>query len=832
MKEETTMKKLTTLTGWLVMTAALTIGFSACSNSEDAIEQPQQPATGKYTMTIKASKGNNATTRALTLSDKMLTATWATSEHVYVKKGSTWANGSLVPDADAATANLSGELSGVTIAATDELTLQFPKSGDFSYAGQKGTLSDIAQNFDYATADVTVASVTNGNINVSGTTTFTNHQAIVKFIFVDKADGTTKLSPTALTVSDGTSNISTLTDIPDGTYSDPNNGAGVLFVAIPGFSGKTITLTATIGGTVYTYTRPSTSFTNGQYYEITVKMEKAYVNLSALTSNYTAQDGDVLKGSLNSIVKIEVAAGATVTLDGATINGVYSDNTYYWSGINCLGDATIILSGENTVKGFHCNCPGIYVPYGNKLIIQGSGSLNASSNGYGAGIGGGYNVSCGDIKIEGGNITATGGAYCAGIGGGTSGSTGRCGSIEITGGTINATGGEGAAGIGAGSNSICGNISISGGTITATGGLYAAGIGGSAGKSSTIGACGDISITGGTIDATGGNSSAGIGGGFWCGDITITSGVIRVTSTKGSSAPYSIGGGGGSGTHCGTVTIGSNVGAISESPYTYPEQYPEGAIRGKFSVSATKTVYFSKGNLQYQASTNTWRFSENQYDYIGNAAGNTAPSSSQEAWIDLFNWGTSGYNHGANCYQPWSTNTNYGDYYAYGSSTKNLYDDSGKADWGYNAISNGGNTENSGWRTLTKDEWAYLINTRSGGYRYAKGTIHSNNGFIIFPDGFTLPDGISISDPNTAVAGYTSYSDADWTTLEACGCVFLPATGMRHGTTVSEYGSVGNYWSSTYRDGNTVYNIRFDGSSLKLENDGDRRNGFPVRLVK
>ena len=803
MKEETTMKKLTTLTGWLVMTAALTIGFSACSNSEDAIEQPQQPATGKYTMTIKASKGNNATTRALTLSDKMLTATWATSEHVYVKKGSTWANGSLVPDADAATANLSGELSGVTIAATDELTLQFPKSGDFSYAGQKGTLSDIAQNFDYATADVTVASVTNGNINVSGTTTFTNHQAIVKFIFVDKADGTTKLSPTALTVSDGTSNISTLTDIPDGTYSDPNNGAGVLFVAIPGFSGKTITLTATIGGTVYTYTRPSTSFTNGQYYEITVKMEKAYVNLSALTSNYTAQNGDVLKGTLGSAYAITIADGATVTLSGVTVGDASSSH----AGIVCGGAATIILAEgtTNSVTGGNTNA-GIQADgNGKTLTINGSGSLTAN---------GGKNNSYGGAGI------------------GSNGNLNTCGNIVIEGGNIKAAGGPGAAGIGAGSNSNCGIISISGGTITATGGLYAAGIGGSAGNSSTIGACGDISITGGTIDATGGNSSAGIGGGFWCGNITITSGVIRVTSTKGSSAPYSIGGGGGSGTHCGTVTIGSNVGAISESPYTYPEQYPEGAIRGKFSVSATKTVYFSKGNLQYQASTNTWRFSENQYDYIGNAAGNTAPSSSQEAWIDLFNWGTSGYNHGANCYQPWSTNTNYGDYYAYGSSTKNLYDDSGKADWGYNAISNGGNTENSGWRTLTKDEWAYLINTRSGGYRYAKGTIHSNNGFIIFPDGFTLPDGISISDPNTTVAGYTSYSDADWTTLEACGCVFLPATGMRHGTTVSEYGSVGNYWSSTYRDENTVYNIRFDGSSLKLENDGDRRNGFPVRLVK
>ena len=267
--------------------------------------------------------------------------------------------------------------------------------------------------------------------------------------------------------------------------------------------------------------------------------------------------------------------------------------------------------------------------------------------------------------------------------------------------------------------------------------------------------------------------------------------------------------------------------------------WADGNPDGVFTINSDgDQVIFSKGNLQYQASTNTWRFAENQYDYIGNAVGNTSPSASQTAWIDYFNWGTSGYNHGATCYQPWSTSTSRGNYYAYGSSSKNLYDAKddgsmrGQADWGYNAINNGGNTENSGWRTLTKEEWAYIITSRTDSYKYAKGTIHSTNGMILFPDGFTPPSGISISNANTAGAGYSSYSDTDWSALEAVGCVFLPATGLRNGTTVMESGAVGNYWSSTYMNGDRVYNIRFDGSSLKLENDGDRQNGFPVRLVK
>lgn len=264
-----------------------------------------------------------------------------------------------------------------------------------------------------------------------------------------------------------------------------------------------------------------------------------------------------------------------------------------------------------------------------------------------------------------------------------------------------------------------------------------------------------------------------------------------------------------------------------------------GTLPGLFTINVSgEKVVFSQGNLQYQASTNTWRFAEHQYDYIGNVDGNTSPSSSQTEWIDYFNWGTSGYNHGANCYQPWSTSTSRSDYYAYGSNSKNLYDAKddgtmrGQADWGYNAISNGGNAENIGWRTLTKEEWAYIINSRSGDYRYAKGTVHNKNGFIIFPDGFTLPEGISITNANTSDAGYTSYSDDDWAALETNGCVFLPATGMRNRTSVYETGSVGNYWSSSYMNNDRVYNIRFDGSSLKIENDGDRQNGFPVRLVK
>ena len=255
------------------------------------------------------------------------------------------------------------------------------------------------------------------------------------------------------------------------------------------------------------------------------------IDLATVTAATTVEDGYTLTGTLGANVKISIADGATVTLDGVTINGV-NNQSYNWAGINCLGDATIILSGTNTVKGFYDVYPGIHVPQNKTVTIQGSGSLTASSRGFGCGIGGGYNIACGNIVIAGGTITANGGGDAAGIGGGFEAG---CGNISITGGTITANDGGDAAGIGSGNNGSCGNISITGGTITATGSYGGAGIGS-------------------------GNEGQ-------CGNITITNGVTSLTATKGNFADYSIGPGNGG--DCGTVTIGGAVGAIETSPYTY-----------------------------------------------------------------------------------------------------------------------------------------------------------------------------------------------------------------------------------------------------------------------
>lgn len=339
----------------------------------------------------------------------------------------------------------------------------------------------------------------------------------------------------------------------------------------------------------YTGTRPAmdaiamNTFINGGF-ALTVNTEVApagnTVDLSNLTGNYEAQDGDVLSGTLANNVKISIAEGASVTLSNANINenGTWTDGDY--AGITCLGNATIILEGTNTVKGFKSTYPGVQAgPDGTTLTIGGSGTLNATGGSDGAaGIGSGKSTSCGNITINGGNIEAWGGANGAGIGTGYCNVSGSisCGIITITGGMVTAYGGENAAGIGAGQSrnntksnvNNCNGINISGGIVTAIGGENAAGIGSgyARGTRSPISSCGDINITGGTVVATGGSNSAGIGTGNTydiggksnCGNITITTGVTSVTATKGTSARDSIGRGKGKGT-CGTVMFGDET---------------------------------------------------------------------------------------------------------------------------------------------------------------------------------------------------------------------------------------------------------------------------------
>lgn len=289
-----------------------------------------------------------------------------------------------------------------------------------------------------------------------------------------------------------------------------------------------------------------------------------------------------------------------------------------------------------------------------------------------------------------------------------------------------------------------------------------------------------------------------------------------------------------------------------------------GASRKTFSVAANRTVRFSKGNLQFNAahgthsninggtSQGTWRFAEHQYDYIG--TGNQNISSSYNGWIDLFGWGTSGWNSGAVAYQPWSTSEN-DTHYLFDSLTGNYR----KADWGvFNAISNGGNIPGL-WHTMTREEWYYLLRSRSASTvngtenaRYAYAIIGEIYGMIIFPDVYSHPEGVELPiniNHQTSTSGpvyHNEYTITDWAALEAAGCVFLPVTMWRSGVPVTTcLLPCGKYWTSSFAsidDGHAslgvieagAYSVAFNGRGRPIEEGAVAflRWGLAVRLVQ
>lgn len=240
-----------------------------------------------------------------------------------------------------------------------------------------------------------------------------------------------------------------------------------------------------------------------------------------------------------------------------------------------------------------------------------------------------------------------------------------------------------------------------------------------------------------------------------------------------------------------------------------------------FSVATDKQVTFSKGNLQYHPANNKWRFAENQTDYIGNANSNISSinyGSSYNGWLDLFGWSTSETYFGV------STSTDYSNY-------------SGSfVDWGTNKIDN--DVPNT-WRTLNYDEWHYLLLERPN-YSSLCGVaqVDGANGLILLPDSWTCPadvtfqSGFHIDFGSDYYAAYQTFTAKQWSKLESAGAVFLPAAGMRWGTSISSVHGYGFYWSATRYDSGRAFDLVFDPTEAYMSNNHYRDTGRSVRLVK
>ncbi len=264
----------------------------------------------------------------------------------------------------------------------------------------------------------------------------------------------------------------------------------------------------------------------------------------------------------------------------------------------------------------------------------------------------------------------------------------------------------------------------------------------------------------------------------------------------------------------GTIAISSSFGgerakvSIRRAAYEKPG----------FSVSATKKVYFSRGNLFYKPDGNKWSFPKLQYVY--NAMGNRYMN---EGYLggeyDLFGWGT-----GKN---PLRTSIDDNDY------TYN--------EWGDNVIEGGANAT---WRTLTRDEWMYLLKKRPNADKlHALASIDVYHGHVILPDTWILPNGLSFrtyGNVATTYADANNYTFDEWQMMEDAGAIFLPAAGCRYTNDsgeneISGVAETGYYWTSTSHTGNgkaPAWFITFYADDGFDEGFAGGRNGMSVRLVQ
>ena len=269
-----------------------------------------------------------------------------------------------------------------------------------------------------------------------------------------------------------------------------------------------------------------------------------------------------------------------------------------------------------------------------------------------------------------------------------------------------------------------------------------------------------------------------------------------------------------------------------------------------FSVASDRKVVFSPGNLQWSATNGgttatthrtaegtaagTWRFAEHQWNKVGfgtsdntgnvynnnNVKSNNASIDEHyDGWIDLFGFGTSGYNSK----NPWRHDNTSS---SYGNGSNNL--DGTNYDFGvYNDIYNPKTHRIDAygtWRLLTMSEWTYVFGSRTNAAnKRGTATVEGVTGYVLLPDNWTLPTGLTFRANNS-----NNYTLAQWALMEENGAVFLPKCGNRNGTSYN--GNLRYATSSKSGDNNAQYGYEYRYSQFSSEDP--RHLGASVRLVK
>lgn len=249
---------------------------------------------------------------------------------------------------------------------------------------------------------------------------------------------------------------------------------------------------------------------------------------------------------------------------------------------------------------------------------------------------------------------------------------------------------------------------------------------------------------------------------------------------------------------------------------------PLGALDSKFTINSKgDKVYFSKGNLQWRACEQSgksepdthigpnglqrmghWRFAPNQWEHSLPNRPTTNELKTTTNWIEYFRFGTSGWEEKNNqdqyvkqYYPYWITSSPTSPSRAYPEDERDLTGEYANADWGrFNKIEDAG--DYGDWRTLTQDEWDYILNKRTmpnNGRRVCYAVVNNTPGMLIYPDDYCLSytnimgqgaheNYFYSSDfPDDQKTTHSTYKynirEETWDELESHGVVFLRRTG-------------------------------------------------------
>ena len=416
----------------LMMGALAVSGLTACSSSNDTIEEKTPEAKKLYHVRIHATMNDDAETRAVEFDNSSTpptsSSTFKTTERIYIynKTKSAWLigewdetnecyKGFLKPNEDGKSCELEGDIEG-TIDVGDELVLTYninevaPDLYLFNYTMQDGTETGV---LDGAVATVKVKAIDNGDItfcqkneetssaNTDPTAHFESVQSMFRFKFIDT--GNSDINLKSLKISSQNSAIASyynpITNIYDKdkiivNLDEPTSN--YIYVALSFDESintdKLIFTAIDNGGKIYQGTKaaPSGGFKNSKYYYNSSAIQLVWLdNLQEPTIEWTSVADDnsgepndhyyySVKGPSNSSSEFKISGsskGYWFMINGAstvTLDGLTAN---YWDDDNFLhsdGNLNLVINGSNTIASERSNeC--IYTE--GTLKLSGEGTL-------------------------------------------------------------------------------------------------------------------------------------------------------------------------------------------------------------------------------------------------------------------------------------------------------------------------------------------------------------------------------------------------------------------------------------------------------------------------